>query len=241
MKNRYFLSGRRTGVFLTLFSLLIVMVHCLSSPLQAQFEEITSRSFAVKFRPIDEILPLAKALLSNKGLITENSTMQIMVVNDYPTNLDRIDCLLSRFDVPLHQVRITVQLVLGSKVTETEDIMRNPEIESVLGTRYSFNRLEPLEKSILMTEEHKQTFLELANGQFMIGFTPVYLPLEEPEIELRNFTLISVRKTLAGEERKQLLGTTVSMKHHEEHVIGAMKYGLAGETLIVIVRNDILK
>ena len=234
--------SRRVGRIFLIFFLVSTAVQLnFTQPLRAQFEEVTARSYAVKFRPIEEILPLAKALLSRKGLITENRAMQVMVVSDYPTNLDRIDSLLTRFDIPLHQVRITVHLVLGSQVTEEEEMMRSPDIQAVLGNRYNFNRLEPFEKSVIITEEHKQIVLELANGQFIVGFTQVYLPLAEPQVELRDFILISVRKSLGGEERKQLLGTSVAMKDGEEHVVGAMKYGLKDETLLIIVRTDILE
>lgn len=207
---------------------------------EAQFEEVTSKTFAVHYRSIDEFLSLANALLSKKGIITKSTTINAMVIQDYPANLARVDSLLERFDTPLHQLRVSIRLVLGSIVTEEEQILRNPAIESLIKDRYGFNRIEFIEEGLIMTEETSLTKLDLGNGQFLISFLPIYLPLETPAIELRNFTFTSVKRGMSGEERKQLLNTAITMTNDDEQILGAMKYGLRDQTLLVIVRMEIL-
>lgn len=218
----------------------IVMSLSFTSGAFGQFEELTTKTFSVHYRSIEEFIPLTQAILSNKGTITPNTTMNVMVVQDYPTNLKRVDSLLLSFDLPLQQMRITIQLVQGSTVTDRDKMLANPEIESLLGDNFKFNRLELIDKGIIVTEETSSTSFDLANGTFAISFLTAYLPLEVPKVELRNFTLTSVRRALGGEERKLLLATSLAMEDGEEQIVGAMKMGLAGETLLVILRMEIL-
>lgn len=209
-------------------------------PARGQFEEMTSRSFAVHFRTVKEFIPLATAVISNKGTVTPNTSMNVMVIRDYPSNLDKVDSLLARFDQPLHQVRIITQLVFGSNVADEELMLAYPQIDHLLADRYSFNRLELIDKGIIITEETSPTTFNLAGGDFAISFMPAYLPLLPPRVELRDFVITSIRKALAGEERRRLLTSSVSMAHGEEQIVGAMKFGNQGETLLVILRMEIL-
>ena len=230
--------ARRISLYPYLGCLIVSLVF--TSEVFGQFEELTTKTFAVHYRSIDEFIPLTQALISNKGTITPNATMNVMVVQDYPTNLKRVDSLLLSYDLPLQQMRITIQLVQGSTVTDQDKILSNPEVERLVGDNFKFNRLELIDKGIIITEETSSTTFDLANGTFAISFLTVYLPLEVPKIELRNFTLTSVRRALGGEQRKLLLGTSFAMEDGEEQIVGAMKIGLADETLLVILRMEIL-
>jgi len=202
----------------------------------AQFEKIESRMYKAKYRKIQEFKPLVQALLSKKGNITESLPLNMMVVNDYPSNLSMVDSLFAIQDKPLKQLEIKIQLIRASKVEDNPIELNRPKITDLISKHYDFNSFEEVDDALIQISEKRSTSFTLGTGEYSVSFRAEYGVAESEYIHLEDFILQSITSTIRGVERKVLVETSVNIINGNTEIINAVKEEKSAKTLIVIVR-----
>jgi len=82
-------------------------------------DPIEARAFRVYYRPLSEAADVVGPLLSEEGSLTLRSRLDVLVVQDRVSVLERVAALLESFDLPPRNVEVTLTLFLGMDRRET--------------------------------------------------------------------------------------------------------------------------
>ena len=81
---------------------------------EAPGDPLLARAFEVHYHPLADAAELVEPLLSESGVITLRKRLSTLVIEDYPSILDRVESLLEGWDLPPRNVEITLTLFWGT-------------------------------------------------------------------------------------------------------------------------------
>ncbi|MBI2266819.1 MAG: hypothetical protein HYU64_16930 [Armatimonadetes bacterium] len=99
-------------------SCLLTILFFLLSASFSQAESFEFRAFRVLHRPVTEVEPLVRAVVSTGGKLVIDSRTNQILVSDSPSVLGKVEKILKEFDITPTMVRVQVELV------EREELVR---------------------------------------------------------------------------------------------------------------------
>ena len=207
----------------------------ISSIVYPQFRQPVSKSYRLKYRLTEDFIPLVQALLSKKGSVRESKEMNMIIVTDYPSNIEQIDSLILKNDRPLKQVIVTVQLFLCSKIDNNPVPPEFSDIRKLTEGYYDFNTFEKIDKCLITSQENSSTSFVFAGEQYSVSFILDYIEENEKVVKFRNFILTEIDKDIRGRIERKIFETSSKIPDGTQTILSASKYKNTDKTLVVIV------
>ncbi len=225
------------------FMSLIFILICYSgvSFSQQGFDVIVAKTYRLKYKKVEKILPLVRRIMSNKGVVESSNEFNIFVLKDYPPNLALVDSLVAKFDVPLKQINVSIRLLLGynpgpaSLESEIPSVSDSTEVARLLGGFYDFGKITEVDMGFIRTEEKSTTTMNLGSGKYSITFEIDYIDNSSKIVKFRSFRLSEVVSDVQGKYLKPLINTSAEMKDGTTELITVFKKENSDKSLIVIV------
>ncbi len=204
-------------------------------------DTIVTRAFSIKFRRVEEAFAVINSLLSNKGSITMQPHLKMIVVQDYEMNLRQIEEAVTRFDVPPPSVEISVKLVLAKKTAVSNAISREIKDIGKLGEVLRFNDYTLLDSGVIISEEGRSSVLGLARD-YQVNFLADVIQEGNGIIRLKNFQLKKRKRPRSEKESfSTLLSLTLNLRNGETLVLGASRFEESDQALLVILLGKVRK
>jgi len=200
-----------------------------------------AKTFRLRYKKVEQILPLVRTVMSNKGVVTTSEEFNIFVVKDFPPNIIQVDSLVSVFDVPAKQIFVSVRLLYGfdpepgSMDADIPTIPDSSEVKEILGQQYGFTKITEVDRGFIRTEEKSQTGLELGSGQYNVVIDIDYIPGNVNLVKFRTFAISEVVSSIQGKYMKPLINTSVEMADGTTELLAVFKKENTDKSLIVIV------
>lgn len=105
---------RHTPPWRWLAALILVLGAWGAVPAQNDADPFMARAYQVRHRPLVDAYEVVDAVLSPEGTATLRPRLNLLVVQDRRSVLDRIETLLQSFDLPPQSVDVTLTLFLGT-------------------------------------------------------------------------------------------------------------------------------
>ena len=223
----------------------IIIFLCLllifnNSFLHGQFEKPESKSYKLQYRLTEDLVPLARALLSKKGILQESKEMNMIIVKDLPSNLIKIDSLIAQNDKPLKQIQVTVQLFLCSKINDNPIPPEYSDVRKLTEGFYDFNEFEKIDRAMIVAQENSASSFIFAGEDYAVSFFLDYIEKKENMIKFRSFVLTEAEKTIRGKIEKKIFETSTKIPDNNQIILSASKFKNTEKTLVVIVGVNIL-
>lgn len=219
--------------------LTLIILFAVFSNLFAQFgSDIVSKIYKIKHKPLEELVPLARSLLSKKGKIEQSEKLDLITVSDYTENITKIDSLIYRYDIPYRQIEITVVIAEGFNSEETNNI--NQEVAPLITGMYSYNNLIVIDKGIFRCEEKSDTALQLGQGEYIFNVLCEYPGGTGNFIKFHSISLSKYVIDIQGKVAKNLFSTTTQIMNNTMSLISASKVDPEDKTLFLIVKAQVL-
>ena len=219
--------------------LTVIILFAIFSNIFAQFgTDLVSKIYNIKHKPLEELVPLARSLLSKKGKIRESYNLDLITVTDYAENITRIDSLIYKYDIPYRQIEITVILAEGFNSEETNDV--SDEVAPLITGIYNFNNLVVVDKGIFRCEEKSNTTLQLGQGEYIFNVLCEYPGGRGNFIKFHQISLSKYVVDIQGRVAKNLFSTTTQIVNDTMSLISASKVDPEDKTLFLIVKAQVL-
>jgi hypothetical protein len=224
-------NRRRALVWLLAGSVLLLPgASTRPEPLAAD-DDLTTRLFTIKFKPVEDAALLIVAHIGEKGSYTVQPRLKAITVRDNAENLARIAEILSGYDQPPRSVRLVIQVLKAEEADPTfkrrgsgssgipdlvRDVTKWSEV-SVLGSA-SMVGVEGAQSSLNIGEEFRVRFRvdAVAEKQGVVRFDRFslekalpeegggvrYAPIWDTVVNLRNNQQLLVGATGSQESRR---------------------------------------
>jgi hypothetical protein len=97
-----------------LCALLVLLAAAGAAWAQAPEDRFMARAYQVRHRTLSDAADVVSPVLSPEGTVTLRPRLNILVVQDRSSVLDRVGALLRSFDLPPRNVEVTLSLFLGT-------------------------------------------------------------------------------------------------------------------------------
>ena len=221
--------------------LFVVLFNTGASYSQVDFDTPVAKTYRLKYKKVEKILPLLRTIMSNKGVFQSSDEFNIFVLRDFPANLIQVDSLVAKFDVPLKQIFVSVRLLLGHNPDpnaveeEVPTISDFAEVGEFLGQQYSFSNIIEVDRCFIRTEEKSRTSLELGSGNYNVSFEIDYITGDINLVKFRFFEISEVVSSVQGKYLKPLIRTSAEMTDGSKELLTVFKKEQSEKSLIVIV------
>ncbi len=78
---------------------------------------LSSRTFTVSYRSVDDVVALIQPVLGDRGSYAVQPRIRAVTVTDTPDRLDRIQGLITGFDLPPRHIQLVIQLMRAEEGT----------------------------------------------------------------------------------------------------------------------------
>ncbi|HUO84319.1 MAG TPA: secretin N-terminal domain-containing protein [Thermoanaerobaculia bacterium] len=217
-----------------MLSLLLLTLFVPAAAVQADdapAERLIARSFELRFKEIERAAAVIRTLLSPEGSIALQPSKRALVVTDRPANLQRVEEVLGRYDVPAREVEIQILLVSASRSQAPRSVPEGlEEITTKLGGVFRFNSFEKLGEITARGREGDPLVLDLDGyrASFRVGD---YDPIAN-SVKLSDFHLDRVQ----DEEGQPLLRSTLNLRIGQTVVVGASRQPQSARALMLVLR-----
>ena len=155
---------------------------------------------------------MVRALLGKRGKLTVSPDLRLIIVNDQPAQLDAIDSLLAVHDRPRQQLKISVQLIMGSNAEEPvalpEDLAHlQPLIDE---ENYDFNFYEVVDQGVILADDGAATTLSMAGNRYVIAFQIAAILEPARAARFLGFSLNENERSLRGTTAREIISTSFS-------------------------------
>ncbi|MFC1563148.1 secretin N-terminal domain-containing protein [candidate division KSB1 bacterium] len=222
-------KSKKIIIFILLLS---IFAAC---PIYSQFQQSESKTYKLEHRLTEDFVPLIQALLSKKGQIRESKEMNMIIVNDFPANLIKIDSLIAQNDKPLKQILVTVQLFICSKIDDALVPPEFAETRKLTEGFYDFNTFEKIDRALIIAQENSATSFLFAGEKYSVSFILDYIEEIGRTVSFRNFILTEIDKDIKGKIEKKVFETSTKIPDKNQIILSASKYKNTEKTLVVIV------
>jgi hypothetical protein len=186
-------------------------------------DPVQARSFAVRFRPLNDAAEIVSSILSERGEVTLQPRLKQLVVRDRASILDQIGPLLESFDLPPRSVQVSISLALATQAeagrTAPEELHpRDRGIWEIVPLT-AFSAFDPLGKRSIIGVEGSTVTTDLSED-YRVVFTVEWV--EDERVNFKSFSLLRVTRTPEGEEQvKNVYSAEINLQTGKPLLVGA--------------------
>ena len=206
----------------------------------------------LKYFPGHAMLGFINTYLSRDGRVSQGPDSKILVVSDYPENIERVLQAVRQIDVKPADLQFTVQLVQGSEADEkTAESVANDPVIKELRNLLKYKSYSLLDTSMIRALDDRDTEVRLGErAEFEFWIKPKVVrdekaALIQMEVRLRRISLAPVPPNVTSSKVEyistSLIGTTLNAKPGEKTVVGVSKLDGTGKGLILIISGKIVE
>ena len=201
-----------------------------------------------------QMMSLARTYLSRDGQWTPGPDAKIMVVSDYPENVDRLLQAIRQVDVKPTDLQFTVQLVLGTAGETdqgTKPMAANDPIIKELSSLLKYSAYSLLDTSVIRAMDNSDSEVRMGDkADFEFWIRPKVVKddkasLIQMEVRLRQIRIAGMPPNATSSKVEyittELIGTTLNLKPGEKTVVGVSKLDGGGKGLILIISGKIVE
>jgi hypothetical protein len=189
------------------------------------------------------------AYLSRDGHIAGGPTKSVVVVSDYPENVEKVLQAIRQIDIKPADLQFTVQLVLGSDTEEKgSDTVANDPIIKELRNLLKYKSYSLLDTSMVRAMDDNNSEVRMGEkAEFEFQIRPKVIKDEKSsliqmEVRLRQVQVVfPSNATKADYVTTDLIGTTLNIKSGDKTVVGVSKLDGGGKGLILIISGKIVE
>ena len=222
------------------------LVFTLSTPLLAAGADTTSvpkaqsvvKVFTLKYRKIEDVLPLLRPLLSDSGAasVVLETNLNSLTVRGTSARVEQISRAVAAFDVPLRAINIAVTLLKSAgekahaeKADVSQEIRGIGEKLRKLFNVTDFTRLD----SVIVQGIEGERISYVMGGGYHLAF------LLEPsrdgtQVQFRDLSLERVRHEGGREVRGEIVRTSINVKLGQPYILGVGRDESASDKLFVV-------
>lgn len=206
----------------------------------------------LKYFNVQSMYGLVKIYQSRDGRISQGPDTKILVVSDYPENIEKILQAIRQLDVKPADLQFTVQLVLGGETGEPgkESLTSDPIIQE-LRNLLKYRAYSQLDASLLRAVDGADSEVRMGEkGEFEFWIRPKVIKDEKStliqmEVRLRQIRIAGVPSNATSSKVEyittDLIGTTLNLKPGDKTVVGVSKLDGGGKGLILIISGKIVE
>jgi len=191
--------------------------------------------------------------LSRDGHVADGPTDRVIVVSDYPENVEKALQAIRQIDVKPADLQFTVQLILGSEAEEkgAEPAPNDPIIRE-LKSLLKYKSYSLLDTSMVRAMDNTEAEVRMGDGaEFDFSVLPKVIKDEKSSliqmrVRLRQFhqdprvAVGMVEPDKGNPTVSDLIGTTLNIKPGDKTVVGVSKLDGGGKGLILIISGKIV-
>lgn len=195
------------------------------------------------------LIQFIQTYLSRDGRVMGGPRDNVVVISDYPENVEKALQAIRQIDVKPADLQFTVQLVLGSDEPEKggEAVMNDPVIKE-LRNLLKYKSYSLLDSSLIRALDGTDSEVRLGEkAEFEFWVRPKVVKDEKSasiqmEVRLRQIQVVFPNAaTKADYVTTDLIGTTLSIKSGDKTVVGVSKLDGGGKGLILIISGKIVE
>ena len=192
---------------------------------------------------------LVRSYLSHDGQFTPGPDNRIMVVSDYPENVEKLLQAIRQIDVKPADIQLTVQLILGSEEEEkgTEPLPNDPVLKE-LRSLLKYKSYSLLDTSMVRATDNINAEVRMGEkADFAFQVLPKVIRDEKTslinmQVRLRRIQVVfPAGAPKADYVTTDLIDTTLSVKPGDKTVVGVSKLDGGGKGLILIISGKIVE
>ena len=192
-----------------LLILALVLALAPAAVTAADGQEMSARSYPIRFKTLPDALDLITGLLSEEGSVSLQPRLKRLVVQDRREVLDRIGAVIDDFDQPPLNVEVTVSLFMGSDRREEEagrhavtgSISKEVRgITETLGDFTKWTAYDPLGSRSVTCAEGSRVTVNLSDD-YRVVFDVDAVEERLGKVKFGDFTLQKIIRTAEGTER----------------------------------------
>ncbi|HEX5855266.1 MAG TPA: secretin N-terminal domain-containing protein [Thermoanaerobaculia bacterium] len=194
--------------------------------------------FTLKYRKIEDALPLLRPLLSDSGAASAvlETSLNSLTVRGTPARIEQITRAVAAFDVPPRGFDIAVTLLKSAgEKTRAEKADVSQEIRGIgeklkkLFNVTDFTRLD----SVVVRGTEGQRVVYVMGGGYRLEFL-LDASREGTQVQLRDLSLERVRHEAGKEIRGEILRTSINVNLGQPYILGVGRDESAGDKLFVV-------
>ena len=192
---------------------------------------------------------LVRSYLSHDGQFTPGPDNRIMVVSDYPENVEKLLQAIRQIDVKPADIQLTVQLILGSEEEEkgTEPLPNDPVLKE-LRSLLKYKSYSLLDTSMVRATDNINAEVRMGEkADFAFQVLPKVIRDEKTSLINMQVRLRRIQVVFPAGAPKavyvtiDLIDTTLSVKPGDKTVVGVSKLDGGGKGLILIISGKIVE
>jgi hypothetical protein len=195
---------------------------------------------------------LVQTYLSRDGRVTNGPGGKLLVVSDYPENIDRVLQAIRQIDVKPADLQFTVQLILGSEAEEKggEPAPNDPVIRE-LRNLLKYKSYSLLDTSLIRAMDNSDTEVRMGEkAEFEFYIRPKVVKDEKSSliqlfVRLRQIRIAGMPPNATSSKVEyittDLIGTTLNLKPGDKTVVGVSKLDGGDKGLILIISGKIVE
>jgi len=229
-----------------LTALVVALAAWSAVPAQGDGDPFMARAYQVRHRPLVDAYEVVDAVLSPEGTATLRPRLNLLVVQDRRSVLDRIETLLRGFDLPPRRVDVTLTLFLGTDRLAAQGRKKmaggagmSKEVRGVIDTLGDVTKwvaYEPLGTRSITGVEGDSVTATLSD-EYRVVFK--VQSVDENAGEVR-FERVSLQRLAVDDEGKQRVSDVytagMSLSAGRMHVVGAARQPGSDRALFLIVQ-----
>ena len=233
-----------------LLRLLVASILALAAwsavPAEDDADPFMARAYQVRHRPLVDAYEVVDAVLSPEGTATLRPRLNLLVVQDRRSVLDRIESLLKSFDLPPRSVDVTLTLFLGTDRLAARGRKAVPEgaalskdvrgVIDTLGDVTKWVAYEPLGSRSITGVEGDSVTATLSDD-YRVVFKVQSVDEDAGEVRFERVSLQRLDFDEEGNERVRDVYTAgMSLSAGRMHVVGAARQPGSDRALFLIVQ-----
>lgn len=207
-------------------------------PVAAADDPRQPRAFTVRYRSLTDAADLVTSVLSADGTVTLKPRLNLLVVEDRTSVLNRVAALLASFDLPPRSVEVTLGLFQGTRrppeasepPAPRRPVIDLPSLEFTRWTSY-----EPLGSRSLTAVEGHEVVTQLS-ADYRVVFLIEFVDERQGMVKFKRFTLERVTTAADGAERvEHFYSMAATIDAGKQNIIGAARDPRAERALFLTV------
>jgi type II secretory pathway component GspD/PulD (secretin) len=238
----------RTGL-LILFLLVGTALNLYSSSGLDQSES-KKAIVQVKYISANRVYEILRYYMSRNGRIQVLHERNTLIIEDVPEIVEKVLSIIKEIDMKPLDLQFTVDLILGSLVSESKSGLTGNELRSdpvirELQKLLKYQSFKRLDSSIIKVQDNKQSSQRMGGDgmSFLLRMEPRLIKEEKAntlQVELR----LSQRQGINKEGKEissTLIDTTLTLKSGERTVVGVSRFDGGDQALILILSGKIIQ